>query len=145
MEILRYNYAKLSCLGVIRRYAHAIAEEFRPDKIILFGSYAWGTPNKDSDVDLLIITPAYDQHTQAVRILWRLAAPFPVDLIVRTPKEMKWRLAEGESFTTAIVSQGKVLYEKGHARVGEVGRSSGSWLLRIDHRHSLCPSSRKQS
>src|SRR6266700_5488279 len=106
-------------LRLIRRYARAIAEEFHPDKIILFGSYAWGTPHKDSDVDLLVVMPAYNQHNQAVRIRLRLAAPFPVDLMVRTPKEMKWRLAEGESFTTAIVSQGKVLYEKVDARVGE--------------------------
>ena len=78
-------------MRVIHRYARAIAEEFKPDKIILFGSYAWGTPHKDSDVDLLVVMPAYNQHNQAVRILWRLAAPFPVDLIVRTPKEMNWR------------------------------------------------------
>jgi predicted nucleotidyltransferase len=108
-------------MRVIHRYARAIAEEFHPDKIILFGSYAWGRPQRDSDAPVLM--PAYNQHNQAVRIRWRLAAPFPVDLIVRTPKEMKWRLAEGESFTTAIVSQGKVLHEKGHARVGEEGRA----------------------
>jgi HEPN domain-containing protein len=57
-----------------------------------------------------------------VRILWRLAAPFPLDLIVRTPKEMAWRLDEGESFLTTIVSQGKVLYEKDDERVGQKGR-----------------------
>src|ERR1700691_3587345 len=71
-------------MRVIRRYARAIADEFKPDKIILFGSYAYGTPNEDSDVDLLVVMPAADQHTQAVRILWRLTAPFPLDLIVRT-------------------------------------------------------------
>src|SRR6202011_4612235 len=49
-------------MRVIHRYARAIAEEFHPDKIILFGSYAWGIPHKDSDVDLLIVMPAYDQH-----------------------------------------------------------------------------------
>src|SRR5271170_504509 len=76
-------------MRVIRRYARAIAEEFQPDKIILFGSYAYGTPNEDSDVDLLVIMPAYNQRTQAVRIMYRLTAPFPLDLIVRTPKEMK--------------------------------------------------------
>src|SRR5262249_18459342 len=97
---------------LIRRYARAIAEEFHPGKIILFGSYPYGTPHPDSDVDLLVIMPARDEHAQAVRILWRLAAPVPLDLIVRTPKEMAWRLAEGESFLTAVVSQGKVLYEK---------------------------------
>jgi predicted nucleotidyltransferase len=109
-------------LRVIRRYARAIAEEFQPDKIILFGSYAYGTPHEDSDVDLLVVMPARDPHAQAVRILFRLAAPFPVDLLVRTPKEMAWRLDEGESFTTTIVSQGKVLYEKDHRGVGQEGR-----------------------
>src|SRR5262249_36050138 len=97
-------------MRVIRRYARAIAEEFRPDKIILFGSYAYGTPHQDSDVDLLVVMPARDRHAQSVRIRWRLAAPFPLDLLVRTPKEMAWRLKEGESFTTTVVSQGKVLY-----------------------------------
>lgn len=99
-------------IHVIRRYARAIADEFHPEKIILFGSYAYGTPNEDSDVDLLVVMPAYNQHNQAVRIRWRLAAPFPLDLIVRTPKQMSWRLKEGESFLTSIVAQGKVLYEK---------------------------------
>src|SRR5438046_6109321 len=95
-------------MRVIRRYARAIAEEFHPDKIILFGSYAYGTPHEDSDVDLLVVMPPGNQN-QAVRIQWRLAAPFPVDLIVRTPKEMKWRLAEGNSFLTTVVTCGKVL------------------------------------
>src|SRR6202171_5910589 len=75
-------------MRVIRRYARAIAEEFHPDKIILFGSYAYGTPNEDSDVGLLVIMPARNQLDQAVRIRWRLAAPFPLDLIVRTPYQM---------------------------------------------------------
>src|SRR5437762_9984593 len=109
-------------MRVIRRYARAIAEEFKPDKIILFGSYAYGTPHEDSDVDLLVVMPTCNQHSQAVRILWRLAAPFPLDLIVRTPKEMKWRLEEGESFLTTIVSQGQILYEKDHGGVGKKGR-----------------------
>jgi predicted nucleotidyltransferase len=98
-------------MRVIRRYARAIADEFHPDKIILFGSYAYGTPTEDSDVDLLVVMPARNQHDHAVRIRLRLSAPFPLDLLVRTPKEMKWRLEEVESFTTTIVTMGKVLYE----------------------------------
>lgn len=109
-------------MRVIRRYARAIAEEFQPDKIILFGSYAYGTPNEDSDVDLLVVMPARDVHAQAVRILYRLSAPFPLDLIVRTPKQMAWRLEERESFTTTIVTQGKVLHEKSDEGVGKKGR-----------------------
>jgi len=110
-------------MRVIRRYARAIAEEFHPDKIILFGSYAYGVPHEDSDVDLLVVMVARNQHDQAVRIRWRLAAPFPVDLIVRTPKQMTWRLEEGESFLTAIVAKGKVLYEKSDQGVGQEGRA----------------------
>ena len=110
-------------MRLIRRYARAIAEEFRPDKIIVFGSHAYGTPHEDSDVDLLVVMPARDEHAQAVRILWRLAAPFPLDLLVRTPKEMAWRLEAGESFTTTIVSRGKVLYEKDDQGVGQEGRA----------------------
>src|SRR5438046_2497295 len=110
-------------MRVIRRYARAIADEFHPDKIILFGSYAYGTPNEDSDVDLLVVMPAYNQHSQSVRIQWRLAAPFPLDLLVRTPKEVKWRLEEGNSFLTTIFSQGKVLYEKIDEGVGKKSRA----------------------
>jgi predicted nucleotidyltransferase len=99
-------------MRVIRQYARAIAEQFHPDKIILFGSHAYGTPHADSDVDLLVVMPARNQHDQATRIRWRLAAPFPVDLLVRTPAQVKWRLRERESFLTTVLSQGKVLYEK---------------------------------
>jgi predicted nucleotidyltransferase len=109
-------------MHVIRCYARAIAEEFQPDKIILFGSYAYGTPNEDSDVDLLVVMPCANQHSQAVRIRLRLAAPFPMDLLVRTPKEMEWRLKERESFHTTIVTEGKVLHEKSNKRVGRKGR-----------------------
>jgi predicted nucleotidyltransferase len=105
-------------MGVIRRWAKQVAERFRPDKIILFGSYAYGTPHEDSDVDVLVIMPARSHHTQPVRI--RLAVPpsFPMDLFVWTPYDMQWGLAERESFHTEIVTKGKVLYEKSHARVG---------------------------
>jgi predicted nucleotidyltransferase len=106
----------------IRRYARAIAERFRPDKIILFGSYAYGTPHEDSDVDLLVVMPCRNQLDQGFKIRCALEAPFPMDLIVRTPKEMKWRLEEGESFLTEILSKGKVLYEKDDGRVGSEGR-----------------------
>ncbi len=99
-------------MAVIRRYARQIAERFQPDKIILFGSHAYGTPNEDSDVDILVIMPTRDQHSQAVKIRWEFPAPFAMDLIVRTPKNLGWRLAEKESFHTEIVTKGKVLYEK---------------------------------
>jgi len=112
----RYRGANVP-MPVIRHYARQIAERFQPDKIILFGSHAYGTPHADSDVDLLVIMPASNQHVQAVRIRGALPAPFAMDLIVRTPKNLGWRLAEGESFHTEIVTKGKVLYEKSDSGV----------------------------
>ena len=109
-------------MRVIRRYARAVAEEFHPDKIILFGSYAYGTPNEDSDVDLLVIMPAKNGHNHALRIQYRLSAPFPLDLLVRTTDKLNRRLAMGDSFLTTILSQGKVLYEKEHTGMGEESR-----------------------
>src|SRR5438105_2987127 len=99
-------------LRVIRRYARAIAAAFHPDQIILFGSYAYGRPHEDSDVDLLVVMPARNQLDQAFRIRLALRAPFPMDLIVRTPKNMKRRLEAGESFLREIMSKGRILYEK---------------------------------
>jgi predicted nucleotidyltransferase len=108
-------------LPLIRRYALQVAKHIQPDKIILFGSHAYGSPHADSDVDLLVVMPTRNQIDQAIKIRVRFPAPFPMDLIVRTPKNLGWRLAEGESFHTEIVTKGKVLYEKG---VGRVGRQS---------------------
>src|SRR4051812_43469866 len=106
----------------IRRFARQVAERFHPDKIILFGSYAYGTPHADSDVDILVIMPTWNQLSKAVQIEIACEPPFPLDIIVRTPENLRWQLAEGESFHTEIVSKGKVLYAKGDARVGAKSR-----------------------
>ena len=110
-------------MRVIRRFARQVAEHFKPDKIILFGSYAYGTPHADSDVDILVIMPARNQLDQAFKIRLMVRAPFPIDLIVRKPTNIQWRLEEGELFHTEIITKGKVLYEKSDARVGGQGRS----------------------
>jgi predicted nucleotidyltransferase len=117
-------------LRVIRKFARQVAEHFQPDKIILFGSYAYGRPHAESDVDILVVMPARNQHTQAVRIRWAIPAPFPMNLIVRTPENLAWRLEEGESFHTEIVTKGKVLYEKGDADRGIVEHTSPFGPLR---------------
>jgi len=118
----RYYFGTDVTLRVIRRYARQVAEKFLPDKIILFGSHAWGTPNADSDVDLLVVMPAKNELTQAVRIRWECPSPFAMDLLVRTPAKLAWYLAENESFHSEIVNKGKVLYEKGDSGVGSQSR-----------------------
>ena len=88
----RWEYGKLVPRAVIRDYARQIAEQFHPDRIILFGSYAYGKPHQDSDVDILVIMPARDEINQAVRILERTKSFFPLDLIVRTPERYSQRM-----------------------------------------------------
>jgi predicted nucleotidyltransferase len=105
-------------LSEIQQFAHQVARRFHPDKIILFGSYAYGTPHPDSDVDLLVVMPARNELDQAFRIRLAMPAPFPMDLIVRTPEKLKKWLEMGDSFHSMLVSQGRVLYEKTDTGVG---------------------------
>ena len=118
----RWEYGKLIPRAAIREYAHQIAEQFHPEKIILFGSYAYGKPHKDSDVDILVVMPAADEINQAVRILEKTNSSFPLDLIVRTPHNLRWRLEEGDWFLREIIGRGTVLYEKAHGGVDSQGR-----------------------
>jgi predicted nucleotidyltransferase len=109
-------------MRVIRRFARQVAERFHPDKIILFGSYAYGTPHADSDVDILVVMPAWNEISKASRIRQTVSYCFPMDLIVRTPENLRWRLEAGDWFLREIVSRGKVLYEKTDAGVVQEGR-----------------------
>src|SRR5438045_5473512 len=101
-EPKRFYHGTRIPLAAIRRYARQVAEMFRPEKIILFGSRAYGTPHEDSDVDLLVVMPARDELYQAFRIRMAVPAPFPMDLLVRTPDRLRRLLADGESFSTVV-------------------------------------------
>jgi predicted nucleotidyltransferase len=106
-------------MPLIRRLARQIAEKFRPQRIVLFGSFAYGEPGPDSDVDILVIMPTANEFKQACRIrhgIDRAYRPFPMDLIVRTPKNLRWRLKEGDWFLREIVGKGKVLYDRSSRR-----------------------------
>ena len=106
---------------LIRHFADQVAEKFQPEKIILFGSHAYGEPNVDSDVDILVVMPARNEIDQAVRIDRAIDPLFPLDLIVCTPKNLAWRLKEGDSFLQEIMTNGKVLYEKADGPMGAQG------------------------
>jgi predicted nucleotidyltransferase len=108
-------------MSVIRRFAREVAERFHPEKIYLFGSYACGSPHADSDVDILVVMPARNEIDQAVRIDRAVDPSFPLDLIVCTPKNIAWRLKEGDTFLREVMMKGKVLYEKAHGPVGAKG------------------------
>lgn len=93
-----------------------IAEVLHPKKIILFGSYAYGTPTPDSDVDLLVIMETTAPHVERYLSVSRLLRPrlFPVDILVRTPEEIERALESGNFFIEEILSRGRVLYERSY-------------------------------
>jgi uncharacterized protein len=109
-------------LAAIRRLARRIAERFDPEKIILFGSFAYGTPHEYSDVDLLVVMPAREELTQAARIQLAFEPVFPLDLLVRTPERLRRRLAQNDAFLQEVMTKGAVLYEKRNPRVGSARR-----------------------
>jgi predicted nucleotidyltransferase len=97
----------------IARLAARIVEAERPDKIILFGSYASGTATESSDVDLLVIShstlPRREREVRLTRQLFGSGVPY--DLLVLTPEEMEERLRRKSPFIREILSTGQVLYQ----------------------------------
>ncbi len=100
----------------IQELADRIAREFSPERIILFGSHARGDAGKYSDVDLLVVLPFEGKsYRKATEIRSKVRPDFPVDLVVRTPAELKQRLEWGDFFLQEAVGEGKVLHEAAHA------------------------------
>ena len=96
----------------INEISRRIADEYHPERILLFGSYAWGVPSPDSDVDLLVILPFEGRAVaKSVEMRLKVRPPFPVDLLVRTPEKVHKRLALGDAFIQSILEDGEVLYE----------------------------------
>jgi predicted nucleotidyltransferase len=99
-----------------------IVRGFNPRQVILFGSYAYGNPTEDSDVDLLILMNGRHVHDRALDIRNAINFPFPLDLLVRSPEEFDRRIAWGDFFLREIRDKGKILYEAADARVDKKGR-----------------------
>jgi predicted nucleotidyltransferase len=96
----------------IREVARQIVDSFDPQRIILFGSHAYGQPGPGSDVDILVIMDTSLKETeQAVRICQAIDYHFGLDLIVRKPTTINHRLALGDAFLAEILGNGQVLYE----------------------------------
>ena len=107
----------------IIRHVDEIAATARVERIILFGSYAAGNPTEDSDVDLLVVRNYRGRVFDAMhRIRLATNPPYPWDLIVRSPAEIRRRLQMGDVFIRHILETGIVLYESGDQRMGEQGR-----------------------
>jgi predicted nucleotidyltransferase len=98
----------------IQRIVDRIVEGYRPEKVILFGSLAWGKPHEDSDVDLLVVkataeTP-FDREVHVRHLICHTQGTTPVDVMVMTPTEVGSRAAMGDSFIREVLAEGETLY-----------------------------------
>jgi predicted nucleotidyltransferase len=103
----------------IKAFTDALVAQFSPDKVVLFGSYAYGSAGPDSDVDLLVVMNHEGRASQqALDIRRSLRKSFPLDLIVQSPEEAERRLKMGDPFMTEALSQGRTLYERNQPGMG---------------------------
>jgi len=91
-----------------------IVAKFNPDKIILFGSYASGTPDNDSDIDLLVIQdtdlPRHKRSFDIQKML--IGSMIPMDIFVYTNNEFEKEKNEKYSFLNSAIKTSKILYER---------------------------------
>lgn len=97
----------------IERVAEKIVKISQPEKIILFGSWAWGNPGPDSDVDLCVIKKTDNTRKEAIKIDEATSQRnFPLDILVYTPEYVAKRSVLGDFFIEDILNKGKLLYER---------------------------------
>ena len=103
----------------IRDVSEHIVREFAPERIILFGSYAYGTPNEGSDVDILVVLPFEGKaYKKSAEIASAVHAGFPLDIVARRPDELERRYQDADPLVRDAVNRGRVLYEQHRSRVG---------------------------
>jgi len=116
LELLLFvrEYLIMNKKQIITRIAEKITTQYQPQKIILFGSYAWGDPTKDSDLDLLIVKETNEKHRKRSlsirKILSEENGLIGMDILVYTPEEFSERIEMGDSFLSKILREGEVLY-----------------------------------
>jgi predicted nucleotidyltransferase len=104
----------------IQKTVNDIVRQCAPFKIILFGSYAYGAPNEDSDVDLCVIAPGSDAELRTIgeNLYVNVPRRFRRDIVVYAPEDVAYRTAHNDWFLLEILNRGRVLYESAHAGVG---------------------------
>lgn len=95
-----------------------LERDYQPEKAILYGSFAYGVPNEDSDIDLFIVKETdarpVDRIVEVMRLLFTPGREISVELLVYTPVELQERLAKRDPFLTEVLSKGRVIYERTH-------------------------------
>jgi uncharacterized protein len=112
MNVPPVNWRDQIPMVAIEDVVNQIAARFHPQRITLFGSYAYGQPRSESDVDLLVVmdTPLSEVQ-QAIQILQSIHYRFGLDLLVYTPQRLAHRLELGDPFLIEITNRGMVMYE----------------------------------
>ena len=110
----KHNREASNVKRVIEGITKKLKDKYRPEKIILFGSYAYGNPRKDSDIDLLIIKKTKVRHADRIlnvrKIIREENRYFAIEPLVYTPQEIKKRLEMGDVFFKTIINKGVNLY-----------------------------------
>ena len=97
----------------IRELVDRLVERFHPERVVLFGSRAYGSPRPDSDVDLLVVFGYQgSSYRAAVDLLLALRPAFPVEFVVRKPEEVNERYRLGDPLLREAIDKGRVLYER---------------------------------
>jgi predicted nucleotidyltransferase len=101
---------------IISEVVEKLKREYKPLRIILFGSYAFGNPTEDSDIDLLILKNTnkrrVDRFVQVKRIIYNPNYKIPISPLVYTPNELEERLRIDDDFIKEIIQNGTILYER---------------------------------
>lgn len=102
---------------ILSEIIEKLKRDYKPLRITLFGSYAYGNPTEDSDIDLLILKETknrrVDRFVLVKRIIYNPNCKIPISPLVYTPEELEERLRIGDDFFKEIIQKGVVLYEKG--------------------------------
>lgn len=98
----------------IRDIVAKVVADYQPQKVILFGSYAYGRPDEDSDIDMLIVKDTQerplDRRIRVSRLAFDWKRDIPFEPLVLTSDELARRLEMGDDFFSEIVDRGEVLY-----------------------------------
>ncbi|MBI4330009.1 MAG: nucleotidyltransferase domain-containing protein [Chloroflexi bacterium] len=101
---------------LILQIVDRIRRGYQPEKIILYGSYAYGKPTPDSDIDLFIVKDTdkrwVDRFVEVKRLIYEPGTRVPVSPIVYTPGEVEERVALGDDFVEEVLTKGEVLYAR---------------------------------
>lgn len=109
-------------VSTIQKMGRKIGAEFKPEAVVLFGSYAYGKPSADSDIDILVVVPQdrTDSHL-AAQIRLALPSQYPIDVIVHSRRRLHERLKQNDVFFSEIMEKGRILYEAGDGGMDREG------------------------